>query len=262
VIRAPLPPMAPSPGLAVPAPQGGTREFYDRFVKDRFILKDGTMQRLPAQSTVRTNALSGRVVQILDASNVVVAVSETLPSGASAEVSCIVLLDTTEGLSAGQPFLRGVAPDKMHRCVTEGGTTNMVRGYRLPPEPPRSISFEEYLEVFKADSSRPGPEPIKSHEQLGEATPVMPSLSVGDAASLRSSYEERLRKRREILEERRRQSELQSQAGPEALKAQLQEHQMELIRAKGKLGPPLPMTLTKEMDDQLVSEGVLPPQAP
>ena len=36
------------------------------------------------------------------------------------------------------------------------------------------------------------------------------------------------------------------------------QHQMQLIRAKGALGPALPMQLTKEMDRQLVAEGVLP----
>lgn len=44
----------------------------------------------------------------------------------------------------------------------------------------------------------------------------------------------------------------------EELKKHLEEYQMELIRNPEK-GPPLPMRLTKEMDDQLVSEGVLPP---
>ena len=34
---------------------------------------------------------------------------------------------------------------------------------------------------------------------------------------------------------------------------------MDLIRAGGTLGPPLPIQLTKEMDDQLVREGVLEP---
>jgi hypothetical protein len=82
------------------------------------------------------------------------------------------------------------------------------------------------------------------------------------SATSQASYAERLRKRREILEERRHQSEAHESVGSEALKKQLQEYQMELIRAGGELGPPLPMPLTKEMDDQLVSEGVLPPQGP
>lgn len=44
----------------------------------------------------------------------------------------------------------------------------------------------------------------------------------------------------------------------EALKTHLKEYQMELIRAGGKKGPPLPMPLTPEMDAKLVEEGVLP----
>jgi len=80
------------------------------------------------------------------------------------------------------------------------------------------------------------------------------------ASGGKPSYPERLAKRREILEERRRRSREMEAIGPEALRAQLQEYQMELIRAGGELGPPLPIPLTKDMDDQLVAEGVLPPQ--
>jgi hypothetical protein len=49
---------------------------------------------------------------------------------------------------------------------------------------------------------------------------------------------------------------IQKVAGPE-LERKLQEYQMEVIRRGD---PPLPIPLTKEMDDQLVSEGVLPVQ--
>lgn len=45
----------------------------------------------------------------------------------------------------------------------------------------------------------------------------------------------------------------------EALEKHLKDYQMELIRAKGEKGPPLPMELTPEMDQKLVEEGVLPP---
>lgn len=40
----------------------------------------------------------------------------------------------------------------------------------------------------------------------------------------------------------------------------MQEYNMELIRAGGELGPALPIELTPEQDAQLVKEGVLPPQ--
>lgn len=46
----------------------------------------------------------------------------------------------------------------------------------------------------------------------------------------------------------------------EALQNHLEQYQMDLIRAGGEKGPPLPMELTPEMDKQLVAEGVLPPQ--
>ncbi len=42
----------------------------------------------------------------------------------------------------------------------------------------------------------------------------------------------------------------------EEVRAHLQEYQMEVIRSGM---PPLPIPLTKEMDDELVAEGVLPP---
>lgn len=45
----------------------------------------------------------------------------------------------------------------------------------------------------------------------------------------------------------------------EALAKHLENYQMDLIRAGGEKGPPLPMELTPEMDQQLVAEGVLPP---
>jgi hypothetical protein len=35
---------------------------------------------------------------------------------------------------------------------------------------------------------------------------------------------------------------------------------MDLIRSRGEKGPPLPIPLTPEMDQQLVQEGVLAPQ--
>lgn len=46
----------------------------------------------------------------------------------------------------------------------------------------------------------------------------------------------------------------------EELAKHLEKYQMDLIRAGGEKGPPLPLELTPEMDAQLVSEGVLPPQ--
>jgi hypothetical protein len=70
------------------------------------------------------------------------------------------------------------------------------------------------------------------------------------------SYVQRLRKRREAVRERRIEA---PRMDGEQLQEHLKQYQMELIRAGGDKGPPLPMELTPEMDAQLVEEGVLPP---
>lgn len=77
--------------------------------------------------------------------------------------------------------------------------------------------------------------------------------------SRQSSYAERRRALLKKIEERRKKEEepKQPQLTGEALRKHLEEVQMDAIRT-GK--PPLPMPLTPEMDAQLVSEGVLPPQ--
>jgi hypothetical protein len=74
----------------------------------------------------------------------------------------------------------------------------------------------------------------------------------------RPSYAERLRQRREMRKQHQEAKQSPQLTG-EDLEKHLKEYQMELIRAGGALGPPLPIPLTEEMDDQLVSEGVLPP---
>ena len=75
------------------------------------------------------------------------------------------------------------------------------------------------------------------------------------------SYAERLRKRREILAARNKKiKENNEKRSAETLKVKLEEYQMDLIRSGGESGPAMPIQLTKEMDDQLVNEGVLPPQ--
>lgn len=93
------------------------------------------------------------------------------------------------------------------------------------------------------------PPGVIRRRQTKPAPPIQ--ASTNQTAQLKA-YLDRAQKRREILEERRK-------AAEERQKLSLEEYQMELIRAGGKLGLPLPIELTKEMDDQLVKEGVLPP---
>lgn len=91
------------------------------------------------------------------------------------------------------------------------------------------------------------------------ATPSSGGVAAASSAGdRRTSYAERLRLRREMRKEHQ-ETKKQPQLTGEDLERHLKEYQMELIRAGGALGPPLPIPLTAEMDDQLVAEGVLPP---
>ena len=73
----------------------------------------------------------------------------------------------------------------------------------------------------------------------------------------RMSYAERLRQRRDAESLSIKRLQERPKLTTEELEVKLKEYQMEVIR-KGQ--PPLPIPLTQEMDDQLVAEGVLPPQ--
>jgi hypothetical protein len=119
------------------------------------------------------------------------------------------------------------------------------------------------------DESAQGGSPAPAPMAGSAVRPPVAAPRPGDAGMtegaqrLQFSYAERLRKRREELEEqRKRETEKPKLTGKE-LEEQLKAYQMDLIRKRvqepGTAGPPMPIPLTKEMDDQLVSEGVLPP---
>jgi len=100
----------------------------------------------------------------------------------------------------------------------------------------------------------------KPAASTGVTVPVEVTVTAPGATGglTRVSYVERLRLRREAREARlMKQLEESKKISPEELEQQLKEYQMEIIRSGE--APPLPIPLTKEMDDQLVQEGVLPP---
>lgn len=86
--------------------------------------------------------------------------------------------------------------------------------------------------------------------------PTALAMQPGSSTNSAASYRDKLRKRRESI--RRMDVEPPKLTGAE-LQQHLRKYNLELIRAKGSMGPPLPIELTPEEDEALVKEGVLPP---
>lgn len=99
-----------------------------------------------------------------------------------------------------------------------------------------------------------------------EVKPAMPSITgdPGNSGNRALSYIERLRLRREELK-KAEDIKIEEAAARRSIdnvdkEKLLREYNLELIRAQGAKGMPLPMELTREEDAMLVKEGVLPPQ--
>lgn len=121
---------------------------------------------------------------------------------------------------------------------------------------------QEGLEMVEADIKaseamlRKGNEVALFKLEAGAGEPITKT----EQTSRQSSYADRRRALLQKVEERRKEPEPQPEAPKltgEALKKHLEQVQMDAIR-NGL--PPLPLPLTPEMDAQLVSEGILPPQ--
>ncbi|MBA4388591.1 MAG: hypothetical protein C0404_11455 [Verrucomicrobia bacterium] len=86
-------------------------------------------------------------------------------------------------------------------------------------------------------------------------------------ATIRISYRDWRRQAQAAADERlRKQAEAQAEAhariSPEEQERLLQDYQKKLIKARGEDGPPLPVPLTEETDNELVAGGFLPPRQP
>lgn len=110
-----------------------------------------------------------------------------------------------------------------------------------------------------------------SSPMMPHAPSLAPSLAPGGSGM---SLSERLKARREALERAKAavtsppppaavaSTNIVAEVSPQERMKKLREYNLELIRAKGAKGPPLPIQLTAEEDEQLVKEGVLAPQPP
>ena len=121
---------------------------------------------------------------------------------------------------------------------------------------------EKKMEMQGASAAAVAAAPSKSAPRTrGSSSRSSRSRSRSSRSSATAtSYSERLKSRREAMAARLKAKQEAPRLTGDELKEHLRAYQMDLIRSKGKLGPVLPMQLTKEMDEQLVKEGVLAPQ--
>jgi hypothetical protein len=120
----------------------------------------------------------------------------------------------------------------------------------------------EGLELLDADLSRSEATVKKGNEVAlfkMEQSQQPQTLSKREQKARTTSYAQRRRALLKKIEDQKKKEEKPKEPAltGEALRKHLEQVQMDAIR-NGL--PPLPMPLTKEMDDQLVKEGVLPPQ--
>jgi hypothetical protein len=237
--------------IAANEPLPGTREYYSKHIEGRYRYENGAMvavaqpQVAPLspgviRTTVAPKALTGTVVQVAGTNDVIVRTSRRMPSGADKPEYAVLQLGMVNGISVGQDIATNVVPAGSYQCVLASGVTNILAGFRVH-ENPRTITYDEYLEVFKRDSQV---------EPIGEVMRIERVSSPPVA-----SYADRLRDRREAMRMRAAPTNVPTLTH-EALEKLIQDQQMELIR-QGQT--PLPIPLTKEMDEQLVKEGVLAP---
>lgn len=155
-------------------------------------------------------------------------------------------------LSVGIADIAANPPKSIFLTMGESydGLTLMDADYELEGALIRKDQNDKWLYL---GGVQPGGESVQQFQAADQAGRSEASKGV-------QSYIERMRARREAT--RVRHVEPPALQG-EDLKKHLAEYNMELIRAAAKgesKGPPLPIPLTPEQDQQLVEEGVLPPQ--
>lgn len=249
--------------IATNEPQPGTREYYSKYIEGRYCYQNGGMVPAPflappvagatpgaIRPVIRPTTapapqpLRGTIVQVAGTNEVIIRTITRMPSGAEKPGYAVLWLHALDGISVEQEIVTNVVQDGSYRCVLASGVTNILGGYRVP-ENPSTITFDEYLEVFKRDS------------QVAPIGHVLSVERISDRS--RASYAERLRQRREAMHQRTAASTNAPHLTGEEQRKFLEQYQMDIIRAGGAKGPPLPIQLTPEMDAQLVKEGVLPP---
>jgi len=167
------------------------------------------------------------------------------------------ITDTAFGVRVGIVNL-AVKPPKSYYLrlgESEDGIELVEADYEEEAALLRKGSEEHWIYMSGKEGGTPPPSSGRGSRPATKA-PGIP------ATGRRAIQLSRIKRRHDLLMARRKREEEIEKAGVEGveeLKKQIREYNMDLIRAGGELGPPLPIPLNREEDDQLVAEGVLPP---
>ncbi len=215
--------------MATNEPTPGTREYYSKHIEGRYRYEKEKMvpAALPLgapivpgvyRSTAVQIALIATVVQVAGTNEVIVRTSQKMPSGADKQGYAVLQLGNVNGISVGQEIVTNVVRNFSYRCFLDSGMTNTLAGFRVQ-ENPRTITYDEYLEVFNRDSQVEPIGEVVRLERFDSSPPVPKSLNL-----LRKRWEGDAKK--------------------------------QMSSAKG---PSVPIPWTPERDAQPGKEGVFPP---
>ena len=173
---------------------------------------------------------------------------ENPPSGAFVEtLRMCALTETAFGLRVGIIDIK--SKPQVSYFLYEGETENGVELVEADYVGERALLKKDGEEYYLSMNSGAPP-------SVAPGAPKDATLMTKKSSVKRMSYAERLRRRREAEAARIAKLQEKPKISGEDLEQHLRQIQMDAIR-KGI--PALPIPLTKEMDDQLVAEGVLPP---
>ena len=133
--------------------QPGTPEYYQAHIVDRYSFDDGMMKQ------IFTNMIrNGKVTQVLNTNSLLVELSRKLPSGAIGVDNIIVEVFCAGDYKTNDTLLVKAPDDIMpvvyphYECLTSDGSTILFPVFDVYI-PEKSISYEEYLEVYKKDNT-------------------------------------------------------------------------------------------------------------
>ena len=139
-----------------PEPQPGTQEYYDRNILGKYYYKDGKMKEIRSYEYYEDYfSFEGKVEQFLPDGRIVIGEIERMPSGVQ-KMHYVVIAPLEAATNRNSDSVAYIL-DKQSRkeetiTLSDGQKKWAVSFVEAPPA--KSISFDEYMEVYRKESSQ------------------------------------------------------------------------------------------------------------